>query len=90
MISIEQLKAARALLRWDQAALAEHAGVAISTVKRIEARPGLIQSNTRTAWQLQKAVEDAGIEFIEDDGVKGAGVRLNTSAASAAIAPGEK
>jgi hypothetical protein len=72
------------------AELAEQAGVALSTVKRIEARPGLIQSNTRTAWQLQKAVEDAGIEFIEDDGFSGAGVRLRTASGSQSTAPGER
>ena len=76
MISTEQIKAARMLLHWDQADLALRANVAISTVKRIEARRGRIQSNTKTAWQLQQALEQAGVEFIDAEGDKGAGVRL--------------
>jgi DNA-binding XRE family transcriptional regulator len=76
MISTEQIKAARMLLRWDQADLAKQAQVAISTVKRIEARPGRIQSNTNTAWLLQQAFEQAGIEFIDASEDKGPGVRL--------------
>jgi hypothetical protein len=72
------------------AELAEHADVAISTVERIEARPGLIQSNDCTAWQFQKPVEDAGIEFIEDNGVRGAVVRLRTVSGSQTNTPGER
>ena len=76
MIFTEQIKAARALLHWDQVALAERAGLAISTVKKLEARTGLATGNAETVWKLQRALEDAGIVFINEDDSGGPGVRL--------------
>ncbi|WP_425419052.1 helix-turn-helix domain-containing protein [Oricola indica] len=67
MITTEQIKAARALLHWDQSELAERAGVGGSTIKRIEARPGLIQGNVRTAYQIEECLKAAGIDFVDQD-----------------------
>ena len=75
MILSEQIKAARVLLGWDQADLAAHAQVGIATVKRLEARPGIIGSTMGTAMRLKSALEAAGIEFIGTPG-DGPGVRL--------------
>ncbi len=75
MILVEQIKAARVLLDWDQADLAKHAGVGIATVKRLEAQPGAIGGTMATVMRLKGALENAGIEFIGDLG-DGPGVRL--------------
>lgn len=74
-VSIEQVKAARALLRWSQAALAESSGVSIPTIKRLEASTGELKGRQETYLSIVAALENAGIEFIPENG-GGAGVRL--------------
>ncbi len=76
MMFTEQVKAARALLHWDQQQLSDSAELAISTIKKLEAKPGPITGNANTVWKLQKALEDAGIVFINEDDSGGPGVRL--------------
>lgn len=75
MILSEQIKAARALLGWDQMELADRAQIGSATVKRIEARPGIVSGTMDTAVRLKGALEAAGIEFIGSPG-DGPGVRL--------------
>jgi predicted transcriptional regulator len=74
-VSIRQIKAARALLSWSQEQLAEAAGVSVPTIKRLEARDGPIGGRTNTAGKIRTALEDAGIQFIDENG-GGPGVRL--------------
>ena len=62
-----QLRAARVLLGWDQAKLAKTAQVAIGTVRRMESFSGIINSQTGTLYNVQKALERGGIEFLNDD-----------------------
>jgi transcriptional regulator with XRE-family HTH domain len=77
LVSIEQLRAARALLGWSQTELALRAGLSLPTVKRVERDFGpLVSEEART--KLQKAIEAAGIEFLEENG-GGAGVRFRKS-----------
>jgi hypothetical protein len=61
------LRAARALLDWDQPRLARAARVAIGTVRRMESFEGAIQSHTATLLRVQAALEKAHIEFLNDD-----------------------
>lgn len=69
MISREQIKAARAMLDWSQNDLAGHCGtVSTPTVKLIET--GKINSTPETLGALQKTLEDAGLEFIPQNGVR--------------------
>ncbi len=75
MILSEQIKAARSLLDWDQKELATRAGVGITTVKRLEARSGVVGGTMDTVVRLKSALEAAGIEFIGGTG-DGPGVRL--------------
>jgi len=76
MILIEQLRAARSLLGWSQTELAEHAGLSLPTVKRVERESGDGPNVSDEAREkLRKALEKAGIEFIAENG-GGAGVRL--------------
>ncbi len=67
MITIEQIKAARALLGWSQSKLADHASLSQTGIARIE--NGTNQPNTKTLEKIQTAFDDNGIEFIEN-GVK--------------------
>ncbi len=68
----EQIRAARALLRWDQKRLAETAKVSVETIKRLEKKPGKVSAYTGTVDAITKALEDAGVAFTNDDepGVK--------------------
>jgi transcriptional regulator with XRE-family HTH domain len=74
-VSIRQIKAARALLRWSQDDLATCSGVSVPTIKRLEAAEGEIGGRAETGEALVAALEIAGIEFIPENG-GGIGVRL--------------
>ncbi|MDB5576144.1 MAG: family transcriptional regulator [Bradyrhizobium sp.] len=77
-VSIRQIKAARALLAWSQEDLAKAAEVSIPTVKRLEALDGPLGGRNDTIEKIVAALENAGIEFIDENG-GGAGVRLRKS-----------
>jgi transcriptional regulator with XRE-family HTH domain len=73
-ITVEQLRAARALLGWSQTYLGERAGLSLPTVKRVEAERGPRVSE-EGRLKLKRALELAGVEFIDENG-GGPGVRL--------------
>ena len=79
MITSFQMRAARALLGIDQKTLAELAGVSLPTIQRMEASETMVRGNVDSLVKLITALEDAGIELI-DDGANsdggGRGVRL--------------
>jgi transcriptional regulator with XRE-family HTH domain len=64
MITAEQIKAARALLRLEQEELARRAGVSISTIRRLEAPSGGNLVAPETASVVAKVLQEAGVEFI--------------------------
>ncbi|UFN49040.1 helix-turn-helix domain-containing protein [Roseomonas sp. OT10] len=70
----EQCRAARALLDWTQDQLAERAAVSRSTVRSFEGGQHELQRATGTA--IRRALEEAGVSFLEPDAEGGAGVRL--------------
>lgn len=79
MISSGQMKAARALLGWDQRRLAESAGVSVPTVQRMEASDGTVRANVDTLVKVIEALKAAGIELISEGAVSsggGRGVRI--------------
>jgi hypothetical protein len=82
MISGIQIRAGRALLGWDQAKLAEVAGVSIITVKRLEAAGEEIHAQFATVVKVKTAFEDAGVLFLGEESGLGYGVRLRRGAAS--------
>ena len=65
IISIAQIRAARALLRWTALDLADASGVGVSTIRRIEVVDGTPLTHMRTLLAIQDALEAAGVEFIE-------------------------
>lgn len=79
MITAPQLRAARALLRMDQRALAEAAGLSLQTIQRMEASEGNVRGNVDSLVKLIRALEEAGIELIQEGAISqsgGRGVRL--------------
>ena len=68
MLTSEMVRAARALLRWEQTDLAEAAGMSLPTIKRIEKEPGPIPGTRSTAEAINAAFTKAGIEFTYDRG----------------------
>jgi transcriptional regulator with XRE-family HTH domain len=76
-LSSELIRAARALLRWDQQDLAKASEVSLPTIKRLEAKPGILKANKPTLAALRRALESAGIEFTNGN-APGVRVRAGT------------
>ena len=76
MRTAEQLRAARALLDWNQDQLAEKSGIGVATIRRLEGQSGNLRTYSDTLWRLQSALEEAGIIFIPEADGLGPGVRL--------------
>ncbi len=75
MLSSDQIRGARAILRLSQADLAKAASVSLETIKRLEAMDGELKVRLDTLTRIKWALERAGVEFIPENG-GGAGVRL--------------
>ncbi len=80
MITVAQLRAARGLVGWNQARLAEASGLALSTIKRMEGSDGPLRGTAANVWKVEQALEDAGVIFIDAD-EEGPGVRLKANQA---------
>jgi DNA-binding XRE family transcriptional regulator len=77
-------KAARVLLALGQLELAQRAGVALQTLRNFENEES---KPTHETWlKIKRALEKAGVQFIDEDG-GGAGVRLKRLTAEEAPAP---
>ncbi|MEZ5918875.1 MAG: helix-turn-helix domain-containing protein [Alphaproteobacteria bacterium] len=68
MPTIEQIRAARALLDWSQNDLAEEAGLSQTGIARIE--NGTNKPNSSTLAKIEAAFDRAHVEFIGRSGVK--------------------
>jgi transcriptional regulator with XRE-family HTH domain len=64
MITSGQIRAARAMLKWTAAHLADISGVGVATVRRIELAEKLPSSNVKTIELIRVAFESAGIIFV--------------------------
>lgn len=69
LITPEQIRAARALLRLDQAKLARDAGISVVTLRRLEQTHGLATVAPATVDRVRDVLVQAGAEFI-DRGVR--------------------
>ncbi len=74
MLTSQQIRAARGLLRWSARELAERAGVHLATVQRMERTDGTVGGTARTVAKVERALEAEGVDFLADNG--GTGVRL--------------
>lgn len=70
-----QIRAARALLRWSAADLAKASTVGANTIRRAEVEDGILSMTAANQRAVRQALEDAGVQFIEQNG-GGPGVRL--------------
>ena len=73
-----QLRAARGLLNWSRRDLAEKSGTSPEAVQWFEARGGDPKLSTTQKWR--RALQAAGVEFIDADTQAGAGVRFTLKA----------
>jgi transcriptional regulator with XRE-family HTH domain len=69
-----QLRAARALIGWSREDLAEASGVGVNTTKDFEINDSNPKLETVRKWK--RALEQAGVTFIEESETDGPGVRL--------------
>jgi hypothetical protein len=70
-----QIRAARAFLRWRAEDLAHQSAVGVATIRRAELAEEETSMNTPNDLSVRRALEAAGIEFIDENG-GGPGVRL--------------
>jgi len=66
--SPDQIRAAMALLKWENAELAEASGVSVSTV--FAAKTGKHKPQPEVHAKIKKALEQHGIEFLDFNGVR--------------------
>ncbi len=79
MISAAQLRAARALLGFDQRELAKRCGLSLPTFQRMESSNGVVRGNVDSLMKLVDALAANGIELIGEGAASsggGRGVRL--------------
>jgi transcriptional regulator with XRE-family HTH domain len=67
-IKADQIKGARAMLGWTREELADASGLSHNTIRNLEM--GFISPRGKTLDQLCQAIEEAGLEFTEDEGVR--------------------
>jgi transcriptional regulator with XRE-family HTH domain len=85
MITAAQLRAARALIGFDQRKLARRCGLSVPTIQRMEASEGIIRGNVDSLMKLVEALARAGIELIGEGATSsggGRGVRLRSPASN--------
>ncbi len=64
MITSEQIRAARALIKWSADDLAQAAGVGVATIRRFESVAGVPLGQMRVIDLLKNTLQAAGVEFI--------------------------
>ena len=70
-----QIRAARALIRWSAEDLARETALSVATIRRAEIAEGEISMTAANDLAVRRALEAAGVEFIDENG-GGPGVRL--------------
>ena len=75
-LSPAQCRAARGLVDWSQAHLAERAKVGLSTVRNFESGRSMPIANNLSA--IKEALATAGVIFVPENG-EGPGVRMRKS-----------
>ena len=64
MITSEQIRAARQLIRITADQLSKSSGVGVATIRRFELMTGVPSGNARLVESIQRALEESGIEFV--------------------------
>lgn len=79
MITAAQLRAARALLGFDQRKLAQLSGLSVPTIQRMEGSEDVIRGNVDSLMKLVAALDAAGLDLIDEGAASqqgGRGVRF--------------
>ena len=79
MITAAQMRAARALLGFDQRQLADLSGVSLPTIQRMESSNGNVRGVVDTLTKVMEAFDKAGVDLIGDNAPSpggGRGVRF--------------
>jgi len=63
-----QIRASRGLLRWSAEDLAREAALGLATIKRAEAAENETSMTTANDLAVRRALESAGVEFIDENG----------------------
>ena len=71
MMTSDQIRAARALVRWSARELAEKADLSLPTIQRLEAAEGIPSTSVKTLMSIKAALEKAGVEFTDGDTLGG-------------------
>jgi hypothetical protein len=74
-LTSDQIRAARALVRWRAEDLARASTVGVATIRRAELAEVRTSLTAPNDMAVRRALESAGVEFIEENG-GGPGVRL--------------
>ena len=77
-----QIRAARALIRWSAEDLAKESALGIATIRRAELRDNGTKLTAANDLAVRRALEKAGVEFIDGSGSEGPGVRLRLASTS--------
>jgi transcriptional regulator with XRE-family HTH domain len=78
MLTPAQLRAARALVGWSRDELASKSGTSAETVKGFEGRA--TDPKMGTVYKWRRALEAAGVVFLEETETEGPGLRLKKQA----------
>jgi DNA-binding XRE family transcriptional regulator len=81
MLTGEQIRAARAILRMDQMTLAQNAGISVETVKRLEKLDGPLEAKAETLEAIKDVFVSDGL-ILEEDGSVRRGADRNALLAS--------
>nr|WP_084801588.1 transcriptional regulator [Bradyrhizobium sp. Ec3.3] len=74
-LSGAQIRAGRALVRWSAAELAQASTLGANTIRRAEVSDGETSLTAANDQAIRRALESAGVEFIDENG-GGGGVRF--------------
>jgi transcriptional regulator with XRE-family HTH domain len=80
-----QIAAARTLIGMEQQELAEAAGVSAPTLRRMELSEGIPGGIKNNLLAIERALAEAGVEFVYDGEDGGAGVRLKRADTAAGL-----
>ena len=73
MITGTQMRAARAMLGFDQRELAQASGLSLPTIQRMESSEGVVRGNVDSLMKLVDALSANGIELIGEGATSGGG-----------------
>ncbi len=78
MLEAAQIRAARGLLGWRQADLAEKAEIGLATLRRLEQSPDgrPVMAHVTTVVRILECLEKAGVTFVSRGSDGGVGVRF--------------